>query len=218
MNLPPAIVLGANAASSKPLGFEREDVNSLRLIAEMFASEHSSRKFVGTINLGANTFVMVSEPSIASGVVYRTPLFVGETVRTLARLLVASAAKTADSTIALADTLNAGVAPQAVRASNAILSEVYRLDGAARIDAAIDILFDRIDTLFCEGDFEACDRLLKSVDLNRLSVDVLVAILSITLAARGNLVERASLCRRAHARIKNERGAAATDALLKGLV
>lgn len=74
-----------------------------------------------------------------------------------------------------------------------VLLQIYRLCQERKIDRAIDVTFERIDALLCEGKFSACDQLLDRVDTERLDSNLMVAFLSITAAARDKLPARARL-------------------------
>lgn len=67
------------------------------------------------------------------------------------------------------------------------LAELY---AEQRTDAAIDILFRRVDELLTAREFEVCNDLLRCIDLNRLDTNLTVAVLSITLAAAERLPYR----------------------------
>lgn len=58
------------------------------------------------------------------------------------------------------------------------------------LDDGIDLLFDHVDRLLTEGDFEGCDAVLRSLDISRLSIEILVAMCSATRAASDQLVGR----------------------------
>jgi tetratricopeptide (TPR) repeat protein len=81
------------------------------------------------------------------------------------------------------------------------LLEVYSLVSQARREAAIDLVFERIDALLREGRFDSCDEVLRAVDTRRLSTSLMVAFLSITLAAKDELKSRAALVDRIEARL-----------------
>ncbi len=218
MNTHPAVVLGANAASSGLVAFQPPTADSLRLIVERIARVYRLREFMTVITLGQETFVIPPEAPVLSATVSQTDFSFGEIVHSFARLVATSAARTSGSPVELANTVSAAVTPAVVDGVDAVVSRVYQLDRSGQIDAAIDLVFDTIDTLLCEDDFQGCDRLLKVVDADKLSIDLLVAVLSITLTARDHLPERRSLCNRVKARIQRERGARAAEIVLKGLV
>lgn len=83
-------------------------------------------------------------------------------------------------------------------------------------DLLLDALMDWADDHFLEGDFEAVDAWLGSLDPTTLPTVVTVAVLTITLAAHDRLPSRAAFVRRCRGHF-----AAAEphriDALLRGL-
>ena len=96
------------------------------------------------------------------------------------------------------------------------LDELYALVERERTDDAVDLLFENVDELLSAGRFDRCDEILRTIDLNRLDTHLTVALLSITLAARGQLPYRVRLMEHARARLSvlaPER----VDRLLSGL-
>lgn len=92
-------------------------------------------------------------------------------------------------------------APGVPRADVAWLLDVYSLEHQQEREAAIDLVFDKIDELLREAAFDRCDEILQSVDVQRLSTSLMVAFLSITLAAKKELSSRAALVGRIEARL-----------------
>lgn len=72
------------------------------------------------------------------------------------------------------------------------LEEFYSLVDAGRTSAAIDRLFNYVDSRFLAGRFLEVDRLLDDIDLARLDTRLIVAVLSITLCASPELPNRAA--------------------------
>ena len=70
------------------------------------------------------------------------------------------------------------------------LYDIYALCEAGSTDTAIDVLFKNIDSMSRNGEFEECDRLLLEIDLDKLNTSLMVALLSITLAAKNQLPQR----------------------------
>jgi hypothetical protein len=81
------------------------------------------------------------------------------------------------------------------------LQEIYRLVATDEKDAAVDILYERVDELHRRGEFAASDRVIAQVDLERLDTLLLVALLSITCPASHELQNRAKLVERIEARL-----------------
>lgn len=70
------------------------------------------------------------------------------------------------------------------------LDDVYSLVVKAKPDAAVDVLFARVDELLRRREFDRCDSLLRAVDLGRLDTNLMVALLSITQPAASKLKAR----------------------------
>jgi len=81
------------------------------------------------------------------------------------------------------------------------LGDVYSLVDRKRPDEAVDILFDHVDDLLIAGQFTKCDELLQTIDLKRLDANLIVAVLSITLAAAEHLPYRERLLVRVKERL-----------------
>jgi hypothetical protein len=97
------------------------------------------------------------------------------------------------------------------------LEEVYRRDGQ-NVDAAGDFVFDRIDRMLCQGKFGLCDRILREVEVGKLSTFVLTALLNITSAAKGpRLPSRPDFFSGVREQMVQVRGAEKAARILKGL-
>lgn len=68
-----------------------------------------------------------------------------------------------------------------------------RLSKAGNIDAALDIIYDNVDSLLSEGKLTTLDSLLKSAEVNALSTDLLLGLLTSTLPAKTKLLSRKDL-------------------------
>ena len=96
------------------------------------------------------------------------------------------------------------------------LDEVYAGVAAGDIDAAMDLVFDRIDGHLIEGHFESVDDLLAVVDLGALDTNLVVGFLTATLSAADRLPRRVDFVKRARealARLAPER----VERLIAGL-
>jgi len=69
------------------------------------------------------------------------------------------------------------------------LNQAAKLHGEGKIDAAIDLIYNHVDELLIAGDFETVNDFLPRVSL-KLPVDLLISILTITLAAHELLPNR----------------------------
>jgi len=98
---------------------------------------------------------------------------------------------------------------------HAWLGEVYLHVGRSEHKEAIDRIYGEIDGLTELGDLKACDEVLRSVDLRRLSADEVVAFLVCTLPVSLRLSERDAF--RARCRPILELEPAGADAILQGL-
>ncbi|HBI45961.1 MAG TPA: hypothetical protein DDY78_24355 [Planctomycetales bacterium] len=97
------------------------------------------------------------------------------------------------------------------------IEEVYRRDSQS-VDAAGDFVFDRIDRMLSQGEFGICDRVLREIEVLRLSTFVLTALLNITSAAKGHrLPSRPGFFSRVRDRMVEVRGADRAARILKGL-
>lgn len=95
------------------------------------------------------------------------------------------------------------------------LQPVTQLERHGHVDAALDVLYDRVDDLLKASQFSAVDNLLRQADVASISVDVLLGLLTATLPARSKLPARAEFFADAEASIK-ARGEW-EDGLLAGL-
>jgi hypothetical protein len=86
------------------------------------------------------------------------------------------------------------------------LGQVYRLSQSGSVHAAGDRIFDLVHSLLRDRDFAACDRLLMTVEPDKLEPALMITFLSTTLAARRELRERDAYFRRAMDVLTRERG------------
>ena len=70
------------------------------------------------------------------------------------------------------------------------LAQAKRLVDHGKIDAAIDIIFDQIDEMLLARQFERVDQILRDVECRGYSIDILLSLLTITLAAKRHLPSR----------------------------
>lgn len=57
-------------------------------------------------------------------------------------------------------------------------------------DASIDKLFDYVDDCFIQGNFKEVDDFISTIPINIISLQLIISILSITLAAKTKLRNR----------------------------
>ena len=71
------------------------------------------------------------------------------------------------------------------------------VDGAARLeeaglpDSALDIIYDRVDELLHNAEFEQCAQILDQLDETRYSTDILLALITTTFPAKSRIRTRA---------------------------
>ena len=70
------------------------------------------------------------------------------------------------------------------------LARADRLDRLGRTDSALDLIYSHIDEMLLAGNFTEVDNRLVSAKCNVYSVDVLLALLTITYAAKRRLPHR----------------------------
>ena len=81
---------------------------------------------------------------------------------------------------------------------------------------ALDILFDKMDSLMCAGEFALCDEILTEIDVKRLNITVTLGVLAITWAGKSHLKQRDQYFQRAKDHII-ELDPDRAEELLKGL-
>ncbi|NJK32157.1 MAG: hypothetical protein HC927_06975 [Deltaproteobacteria bacterium] len=84
------------------------------------------------------------------------------------------------------------------------LEDIYSLVAAGDSRAAADILCERIDDMLLAGEFARCDGVLRSIDIGRLDSKLLVTLLSVTVAAAGQLTERSRLVTKIERRLAKD--------------
>jgi hypothetical protein len=97
------------------------------------------------------------------------------------------------------------------------LDDVYSLVKEGRNSDAIDVLFDAIDDMFLDGEFERCNEALEAVRIELLNPTLIVAVLSVTLAAAEHLPYRETLFERSAERLAVIASEMDMDGLLSGL-
>lgn len=96
------------------------------------------------------------------------------------------------------------------------LEEIYQLCEENNTDKGIDILFSKIDELLLKEDFDLCDDLLRTINLQKLNTSMLLGLLSITFTATAKLPYRSKLVTNIEAVLK-VREPNRVESLLKGL-
>lgn len=96
------------------------------------------------------------------------------------------------------------------------LDHLYRLSGDRKRGPAVDLTLADLDDLLFLKDAERCDEILRTADVKRLMVEVLLAILMETFRAKSGLRQRDGFYERVEERLRRERPQK-VDALLRGL-
>lgn len=79
-----------------------------------------------------------------------------------------------------------------------LLSQVHYLGHVdTNEDSAIDNLFNHVDDMLLEGKLTECDKYINELDLNNMSVAMIVGVLTIVSSARQKLTGYKELVRRA---------------------
>lgn len=97
------------------------------------------------------------------------------------------------------------------------LAEVYEAVAERRVRHAIDVLFERMDDLFLEGKFQEADRILSSVDVEKLDENLMVGFLTITFAAKEHLNNRDALYQHIEDKLRQTLTPGELSSLLQGL-
>ncbi len=96
------------------------------------------------------------------------------------------------------------------------LDEVYSAVAASLQDDAVDLMFDQIDDLLCEGKAPQVNDLLSHIDIKRLDTTLMLAVLSITKPAAELLTNRDGFVRRVEKSLRQQAPERA-ERLLSGL-
>lgn len=96
------------------------------------------------------------------------------------------------------------------------LGHLYRLCKEGKRGPAVDQVLDGIDELLLLRNTSRCDEILKAAEVDRLMVEVLLALLMETFRARSVLMERDGFYDRVEDRLRRERPNK-VEALLRGL-
>lgn len=83
------------------------------------------------------------------------------------------------------------------------LDRAQRLDDQGKSDEALDIVYDEVDRFLRKSSFSQLDALLKKPNTERLSIDILIALLTATYPAKSKLSSRKELFKNAEIAIQN---------------
>jgi hypothetical protein len=76
------------------------------------------------------------------------------------------------------------------KSEDKFMERVMRLEEKGNIDSALDLLYDQIDARLKAGKFEDTDKLLQKLNVAKLSIDLLLGVLTASLPARYKLPSR----------------------------
>ena len=82
------------------------------------------------------------------------------------------------------------------------VERAVRLDKSGKTDAALDLIYDNVDSLLSNGKYEELDLMLKNVDADLLPTDILLGLLTATLPAKTKLPSRSIFFRLTEMQIK----------------
>lgn len=99
-----------------------------------------------------------------------------------------------------------GDAPLPERRNEDFLDRARRVEDIGRTDSALDVIYNHVDDMLLAGKFLDIDARLASTDCDKYSVDLLLALLTITYAAKSRLPHRSDFFARAEKSIR-DRGA-----------
>ncbi len=100
--------------------------------------------------------------------------------------------------------------------SSTWLEEVYSLVRRDQIDDALDLAFEKLESLYNEQKFDLADAVTKAIDLKRLDTNLLVGFLSITKRAADKLPSRRQFVQRVERHLRGV-APARVEELLAGL-
>ncbi len=100
---------------------------------------------------------------------------------------------------------------------DSFLEEVYRLAKIDDLDGATDRIFDSIDRLLCDGQFDVCDEILRTVDVEKLPTTLMRSFLSITAPAKQKLPSRSALYVKIEQKMNDLRGVERTRKIIGNL-
>lgn len=117
---------------------------------------------------------------------------------------ITTVSKRVPTTLSASPVLNWSlVAVSLVNPARHWLEDVYSDVRSGRTEKAIDLLFERIDTLLNDEDFDGCDDVICKIDFARLDTNLMIAALTITLAAKDRLRKRRQMVERVESRLQS---------------
>lgn len=107
--------------------------------------------------------------------------------------------------------------PEVIKFATDFLNEVYHYESSGEIEIGMSFTFDVINRLLCDGKYDICDEILRSVDESKLTARLLLTFLTITNAAKHELNNRKNYYNRAWKRIETLEGKFKTKQILQNL-
>jgi hypothetical protein len=98
-----------------------------------------------------------------------------------------------------------------------IKSKIFTLQVIGNVDDLLDYIFDIIDNLFIEKKFELVNTLFESIDVNLLTIDSIVGILTITHNCKDKLPFRSSFYKQAYKILNDQYPSEEVNQILGGL-
>ena len=77
------------------------------------------------------------------------------------------------------------------------LTDAVHAEASGRVDDALDLIFNQLDGLCEDSDFETVNAVLALPGLTQLSTDLLLGVITVTRNYRLNLPNRKALCAKA---------------------
>ena len=84
-------------------------------------------------------------------------------------------------------------------------------------DKSLDLLCKHVDQLLTAGKFEECDKFIQAANFENLNTNMIVGVLSVTLAAKYELPSRIDFYRTAHSEFSRYFSEDRVQGLLDGL-
>lgn len=97
------------------------------------------------------------------------------------------------------------------------LELVYALSAVGSVDRALDEVFSLFDDLFLADHWDVARTVLRVADVERLTPEVAVGLLSATFRAKGRLPERAAISQRVERLLQRVEDPAVVEQILAGL-
>ncbi|MFC1759412.1 hypothetical protein ACFL2H_11705 [Planctomycetota bacterium] len=73
---------------------------------------------------------------------------------------------------------------------DSFVSHAQRLANKGQIDAALDIVYDRVDEMMLAGQFDEVNQTIADLNVDELSIDIILGVLTITLPGKSKLPDR----------------------------